>query len=133
MRISDWSSDVCSSDLESVDNGMPQRSLISLSVQPLRARSEPSRLPIVGCCVVIARGFLRFVRVADVVNAGRFPARDDLIKPRARICPTVFQFYDPVVYCAIDYFCRRGYSRARPSRLAGIKGAGWDLEVCANS
>src|SRR3546814_10383769 len=74
------------STFESVDNGMPQRSLISLSVQPLRARSERSRLPIVGCCEVIALGFLRFVRVADVGNAGRFPARDDMITPRARIC-----------------------------------------------
>src|SRR3546814_6020061 len=77
MRISDWSSDVCSSTFESVDNGMPQRSLISLSVQPLRARSERSRLPIVGCCEVIARGFLRFVRVADVGNAGRFPRSEE--------------------------------------------------------
>src|SRR3546814_12893622 len=106
---------------------MPQRSLISLSVQPLRARSERSRLPIVGCCEVIARGFLRFVRVADVGNAGRFPARDDMITPRARICQMGWQFSDQDVYFGMEHSCRRGYCRVRPSRMPWGTGGEWDL------
>src|SRR3546814_11710416 len=84
--VSEYSGRRSCSTFESVDSGMPQRTLISLSVQPLHARSERSRLPIVGCCEVIARGFLRFVRVDAVGNAGRFPARDDMLTPRARLC-----------------------------------------------
>src|SRR3546814_418640 len=130
MRISDWSSDLCSSDLRSfilVTLALLDSQLLGLrtlfdlggdarlaAVMDARARRFQrlleigdrgflaatgilelahaqredfrTQLALLGCCEVIARGFLRFVRVADVGNAGRFPARDDMITPRARIC-----------------------------------------------
>src|SRR3546814_11351316 len=58
MRISDWSSDVCSSDLfDSVETGMPDLALISLSVQPLRLRMPRITAPRVGGSVRVAITF----------------------------------------------------------------------------
>src|SRR3546814_11193630 len=108
-RLSEVSLRRSCSTFESVDSGMPQRSLISLSVQPLRARSERSRLPIVGCCEVIARGFLRFVRVADVGNAGRFPARDEMLTPRARVCTMGVLIFYPAVVWELGNYCQWGF------------------------
>src|SRR3546814_1161181 len=77
MRISDWSSDVCSSDLHAAGKGRP------ISAHPLRplcggdAGEDPSPRHIVGNASVGRRG----PRRADAAISGRISRRPRLFRP----------------------------------------------------
>src|SRR3546814_20519221 len=101
MRISDWSSDVCSSDLPLIDGGIARHdgipSALGLHVAPPRlAHGRPVFLPVDNLRQLASQraGIVRFAKIAALPVHQEFPMAADVRSEERRVgkeCVSTFR------------------------------------------